>query len=113
MRANYSLTVLVFFSGIVEFFHLVSVSLYLPFLAMYCLFGPPAVAGRSYELGPVLPPSCRPSFLGICSLVFSETQHGVRGPCGVVRDRAGILGKNIFAPKMRKIGQKWAKNRVF
>ena len=27
------------------------------------------------------------SFLGIGSLVFSETEHGVRGPC-VVRDRA-------------------------
>ena len=45
-----------------------------------------------YELGSVHP-SFRPtvrsgSFLGIGSLVFSETQHGVRGPCGVVIDRA-------------------------
>ena len=26
-------------------------------------------------------------FLGIGSLVFSGTQHGVRGPCGAVYDR--------------------------
>ena len=45
------------------------------------------------------------SFLGIGSLVFSESQHGVN-PCLVVRDRAGFFLKNLFAPKMRKMGQK-------
>ena len=38
----------------------------------------------SYELGSLLPSG---SFLGIGSLVFSETQHDVRGPCLVVRGR--------------------------
>ena len=45
-------------------------------------------------------------FLGICSLVFSETQHVVRGPCVVVRDRGGFFRKNIFAQKMPKMGKK-------
>ena len=68
------------------------------------------MAGESYELASVCP-SVLPSgsFLEIGSLVFSETQHGVRGPCVVVRDRAGYL-KKMFLP--RKWG-KWAKNRVF
>ena len=39
-------------------------------------------------------------FLGIGSLVFSETQHGVRGPCAV-HGRARFLAKNLFATKMR------------
>ena len=64
----------------------------------------------SYELGSVLPSG---SFLGISSLVFSETEHGVRGPYLVVRDRAGFFKKNLFAPKMGKMGPKWAKNSVF
>ena len=34
-------------------------------------------------------------------------------PCLVVRDRAGIFRKNLFIPKMGRMGQKWAKNRVF
>ena len=37
--------------------------------------------------------------LGIGSLVFSETQHGIRGSCGVVYDRDGFFDNNIFAPK--------------
>ena len=50
----------------------------------------------SYELGSVylsFGPSLllTGSFLGIGLLVFSETQHGVRGLCVVVRDRAGFL----------------------
>ena len=53
------------------------------------------------------------SFLGIGSLVFSETQHGVRGPCVVVRDGARFSEKNLFAQKVGKMGQKWAKNMVF
>ena len=57
-------------------------------------------------------PSVLPSgsFLGIGSLVFPETQHGVRGACGVASDRAGFLGEKNFCPKngenVSKIGQK-------
>ena len=39
------------------------------------------------------------SFLAIGSLVFSGTQHNVRGSCGVVHDRTRLFG-DIFAPKM-------------
>ena len=53
------------------------------------------------------------SFLDIGSLVFSETQRGVRDPCVVVRGGARFFEKNLFAQKMGKMGQKWAKNMVF
>ena len=53
------------------------------------------------------------SFLGIGSLVFSETQHGVRGPYIVVCDRAGFFGKNLHPTKKTKNGQKWPQNMVF
>ena len=51
------------------------------------------------------------SFLGIVivSLVFSETQDGIRGLFGVVCDKQSQIS---FAPKMGKIDQKWARNRV-
>ena len=64
----------------------------------------------SYELG-FVPPSVLLSghFLGIGSLVFSETQHGVRGPCVVVRERARMFEKHFFAQNMGKMGQKSAK----
>ena len=42
----------------------------------------------------------------ICSLVFSETQHGIRSPCLVVCDRARFFLKNVFTPKVGKMGQK-------
>ena len=77
------------------------------------LIGPPAAEG-SYELGSIRL-SFHPSvflsgrFLGIGSLVSTETQHGVRDPCVVMRDRAGIFGKKILSQKWGK----WAKNRVF
>ena len=57
----------------------------------------------SCELGSVLPfafssfHSFRPSvllsesFLGIGSLDFSENEHGIRGLCVVVHDRAGFF----------------------
>ena len=45
-------------------------------------------------------------FLGIGSIVFSETQDVVRGPCLFVRGRAGFFLKNLFAQKMGKMGQK-------
>ena len=38
------------------------------------------------------------------ALRFFFLEHGVRDPCGVIRDRAGFIEKNIFAPKMGKIG---------
>ena len=53
------------------------------------------------------------SFLRIGSLVFSETQHVVRGACGVVHGRAGFFLKIFFTPKMGKMGKKWTKYRVF
>ena len=46
------------------------------------------------------------SFLGIGSLVFSETQHSVKGQCVVVRDRAGFFLKKIFLSKNGKNGPK-------
>ena len=56
---------------------------------------PPAVFGGTLWIR-VCPSFCLSvllsgSFLGVGSLVFSETQHGVRDPCGVVRDRAGFF----------------------
>ena len=71
----------------------------------------PTVAEGSYELGSPHP-AFRPSvflsrcFLGIGSLVFSETQHGIRGPCVVVRDRARFFENKFFSQKWGK----WAKN---
>ena len=54
----------------------------------------------SYELGSVSPSILlSKSFLGIGSLVFSKTQHSVRGPCVVVRGRAGFFEKKYFCPK--------------
>ena len=38
-------------------------------------------------------------------LFFSRAQHGVRGQCGVVHDRAGFFENNIFTPRNGKIGQ--------
>ena len=52
-------------------------------------------------------------FLRIGSLVFSENQHGVRGPYIVVCDRAGCFGKNTHWAKMTKNSQKWLKIMVF
>ena len=46
-------------------------------------------------------------FFGIGSLVFSETQHGVRGLCGVVHDRARILENKYI------LHSKWAKFEIF
>ena len=78
------------------------------------LIGPPTVAVRvlwirvrpsifpSFSLSTLL----SGSFLGIGLLVFSETQHGVRGPCLVVRDRAGFFLKKSFCPKNGENGPK-------
>ena len=42
------------------------------------------------------------SFLGTGSLVFSGTQHGVRGPCGVVYDRVRFFENHVLPPKWGK-----------
>ena len=72
----------------------------------------------SYELGSVLPffrlsVLLSGGFLWIGSVVFSKTQHCVRGLCVVVLERVGFFKKIFFVPKMGKMGQKCAKNRVF
>ena len=71
----------------------------------YSLIGPRVMARRegSNEYG--LSVLLFGSFLGIGYLVFSGLQHGVRGPCGVLHDRARFFENNIFAPKMAKISQ--------
>ena len=56
----------------------------------------------SYELGFVHPSFHTRSVLRIGSLVFSETQHGFRGPCGVVPHRAGFVKENVSFPKWGK-----------
>ena len=53
------------------------------------------------------------SFLRIGSLVFSETQYGVRGPYIITCDRARHFVKNPHRAKMTKNVQKWLQNRVF
>ena len=54
----------------------------------------------SYELRSVCFVLLSRSFLGIGSLVFSETQYGVRGLCVVVHDSARFFFFIIFVPKM-------------
>ena len=58
--------------------------------------------------GPVFYPSVCPfdSFLGIGSLVFSETLHGIRGPCGDVNAGARYFWK-IPIIKMTENRKKW------
>ena len=63
----------------------------------------------SYEFGFVRPSVLLPCFLGIRSLDFSEIQHCVRCPYGVVRDRAGYWGKDSLSQKWWK----WTKNSDF
>ena len=49
------------------------------------------LAGRILWIGVSFCPIWK--FSWVWSLVFSETQHGVRSPCGFVRDRASFLKK--------------------
>ena len=85
------------------------------------IFGPPASARRvlsnricaSFHPFFYLSFHLSVSFLGIGSLVFSESQHGVMGPCIVVSDRAGFFGKKTHQAKMTRNGEKWHKNMVF
>ena len=53
------------------------------------------------------------SFLGIDSLIFSDSVHEVRGPCVIVRDRAHFFWKISFSAKRAKKAPKGPKNRVF
>ena len=65
---------------------------------------------RSYKIGSVCPSFHLPvSFLGIGSLVFSETYHNVRGPYMVLCDSRIFWKKNPSG----KNGQRWPKNMVF
>ena len=72
----------------------------------YFLYPRPRSEG-SYEFRSVRP-SVYPSrrFLGICSLVFAEPQHGVRGPCFVACNRVRFSGKKIICPKNGENGPK-------
>ena len=66
-----------------------------------------AIMEGSCKIGSVRPSSrLSGRFLGIGSLVFSETQHGVRGPCLVVHDRARFFLKKSFFPKNEENGPK-------
>ena len=47
------------------------------------------------------------NFLGIGSLVFSGTQQGVMGPCGVVYDRARFSENHVLLPKWGKWAKLW------
>ena len=58
------------------------------------LFGPSALALNQCQ-------SFFKDFVGIGLLIFSGTQHGVRGLCSVVCNRAGFFGKKTIFP------QKW------
>ena len=61
----------------------------------------------SYELESVCPSVLLSgSFLRIGSLVFSETQQGVRGLCVVVHDGAGFFFKNFFLSQNWENGPK-------
>ena len=64
----------------------------------------------SYNIGSIYPSFHLPvSFLGIGSLVFSETYHNVRGPYMVLCDSRIFWKKNPSG----KNGQRWPKNMVF
>ena len=56
--------------------------------------------GQKGHMNKVCPSFCSEVFMELALQFFSGTQHGVRGPCGVVYDR-----KKCFTPKMGKIGQ--------
>ena len=61
------------------------------------------------------PPSFQ-SFLEIGSLVFTETQHGLRtqhGHAMLCVNKDEFWKKKFFVPNMGKMEQKWVKIRVF
>ena len=81
---------------------------------MVSLVGPPGQCGQKGPVGSVLQSiHLFVSFLGIGSLVFSETQRGVRGPYLVICDTDEFLRKNPHRVKITKNDQKWPKYRSF
>ena len=94
---------------------------YLSFFNRFCLSGS-MIIWKCYiilicRVYPPFRPSVRPSiclgnFLGIAALVFSKFWHDARNPYEVVHNRTRFSRKKIFAPKIGKMDQKWAKNRV-
>ena len=85
---------------------LLLVFLLLVFFPILSFLDPQLWAEGYYELGSVCLSSVLLSwsFLGIGSLVFSESQYGVRGLYGVVRN-SQIFLKKFLSPK-------WSKSRV-
>ena len=53
--------------------------------------------GQKGHMNKVCPSFCSEVFMEFALQFFSETQHGVRGPCSVVYDR-----KNVLSPKWGK-----------
>ena len=53
--------------------------------------------GQKGHMNKVCPSFCSEVFMELALQFFSGTQHGVRGPCGVVYDR-----KKCFTPKWGK-----------
>ena len=81
---------------------------------MVPLVGPPRHCGQKGPVGSVLQSiHVTVIFLGIGSLVFSETQRGVRGPYLVICDTDEFLRKKPHRVKITKNDQKWPKNRIF
>ena len=60
--------------------------------------------GQKDHMNKVCPSFCSEVFMGLALYFFSGTQHGVRGPCGVVYD-CQIFWKKCFTLKTGKIGQ--------
>ena len=81
---------------------------------MVPLVGPPGHCAQKGPVGSVLQSiHVTVIFLGIGSLVFSETQRGVRGPYLVICDTDEFLRKKPHRVKITKNDQKWPKNRIF
>ena len=81
---------------------------------MVPLVGPPGHCGQKGPVGSILQSiHVAVIFLGIGSLVFSETQLGVRGPYLVICDTDEFLRKKPHRVKITKNDQKWPKNRIF
>ena len=53
------------------------------------------------------------SFLGFASLLYFETQHGVRGLCVLCITGPGFLKKKSFCPKNWKNGPKMDQRQGF
>ena len=70
------------------------------------------LAGSILWIGLSFCPSIR-KFSWVWLLVFSETQYGVRSPCGVVRDRASFLKKMFFLGKWEKCAKNGPKRGFF